>query len=323
MFFRCKHVAPRGTDAWTKCGFALHLTLTSAAKEFREHNGDHVVFALEGGNSWRKSFYPPYKRHRAEARAALNEEQVEEDAMFFKAYDDMVEFLNRKSNCTVLSTPNTEGDDVIARWVQTHPDDEHVIVSNDTDFVQLLAPNVTQYNGTAKNLLTINGIFDDKGQPVFDKKTKQLKETPDPVWELFYKCIRGDKTDNVFSAFPGARVKGTKNKVGIREAYEDRVSQGYNWNNFMLQRWVDHMDVEHRVMDDYNRNITIVDLTQQPDNIKDAMDNTIAEAYAKAPVPMVGAHLLKFCGKYELSNVAKYADRYTDFLNAKLPDLKA
>ena len=53
------------------------------------------------------------------------------------------------------------------------------------------------------------------------------------------KCIRGDTSDNVFSAYPGARKKGSKNKVGMLEAFADKESKGFNWNNFMLQRWTD------------------------------------------------------------------------------------
>jgi len=36
----------------------------------------------------------------------------------------------------------------------------------------------------------------------------------------------------------------------------------------MLQRWIDHNEVEHRVLDDYERNCILVDLTMQPDDIK-------------------------------------------------------
>ena len=33
---------------------------------------------------------------------------------------------------------------MIAMWIQQHPDDEHIIVSTDSDFYQLLAINVIQ-----------------------------------------------------------------------------------------------------------------------------------------------------------------------------------
>ena len=52
--------------------------------------------------------------------------------------------------------------------------------------------------------------------------------------------MRGDTSDNVFSKLiPGVRVKGTKNKVGLQEAFADKDKKGYSWNNMMLQRWVD------------------------------------------------------------------------------------
>ena len=62
---------------------------------------------------------------------------------------------------------------------------------------------------------------------------------------------RGDTSDNIL-VLSGAPKKGTKNKIGMLEAFEDKEKQGFNWNNFMLQRWVDHDNVEHRVLEDYN-----------------------------------------------------------------------
>ena len=174
--------------------------------------------------------------------------------LFWETYDNLTKYLSTKTNCSVIRHENAEADDVIARWIALHPQDHHTIVSSDTDFVQLIAENVDQYNGITDELITLKGIFDAKGREVIDKKTKLPKTIPDPKWLLFEKCMRGDTSDNVFSAFPGVRTKGTKNKVGLQEAFEDKDKKGYNWNNLMLQRWTDHNGVEHRVLDDYERN---------------------------------------------------------------------
>ena len=322
MFFRCKHQAAKGTDAWTKTGFAIHLTLNSAAKVFREHKGDHVVFALEGGRSWRKDIYPPYKRTRDEAKLLATDDEIEEDEMFFDAYGDLVAFLDKRSNCTVIAADQCEGDDIIAHWIQSHPNDEHIISSSDTDFYQLLAPKVTQYNGVSSELHTIEGIFNDDGGLVLDKKTQLPKPAPDPEWCLFSKCIRGDKSDNVFSSFPGAREKGTKNKVGMREAFADRVNKGYAWNNFMLQRWLDHEQKEHKVIDDYQRNVNLIDLRRQPDHVRLTMDMALVEAYEKPAAGAVGIYLMKFCVKYELQRIQDYPDNITKMLMASLPEIE-
>jgi len=273
-----------------------------------------VVFALEG-RSWRKDHYRPYKANRAVARAALTEREQEEDAMFWETYDSLTKYLSERTNCSVVRCPTAEADDIIARWIALHPQDEHIIISSDTDFVQLLAANVKQYNGITDELLTIEGIFDAKGEQVIDKKTKQAKTIPDPAWLLFEKCMRGDSSDNVFSAFPGVRTKGTKNKVGLLEAYADRDRKGFNWNNMMLQRWTDPDGVEHRVLDDYERNRTLIDLTAQPEDVKLTVDSAIREQISHKDVGQVGVRFMQFCGKYELNKCSESAEHFGRWMN--------
>jgi 5'-3' exonuclease len=315
LFFRARHGAFRASDPWEKVGFALHITLMAANKMAKRFNADHVVFALEG-RSWRKDAYKPYKANRAVSRAALTEDEQEEDKMFWETYDALTSYLSEKTNCSVIRCATAEGDDIIARWIALHPQDDHTVISSDTDFVQLLASNVTQYNGITDELITIEGIFDAKGKPVIDKKSKEPKQIPNPEWLLFEKCVRGDSSDNVFSAYPGVRTKGTKNKVGLQEAFEDRTKQGYAWNNLMLQRWTDHDGAEHRVLDDYQRNRTLIDLTAQPQEVKDTVDACIREQISHKDIGQVGVHFLKFCGKYELVKCSENAGQIGEWMNA-------
>ena len=318
-FFRARHAAHRQADTWDKLGFAIHVTLNSVSKAFRDQKADHVIFCLEG-RSWRKDFYTPYKANRAVARAALTEKEQEEDQLFWESFDNLKEFLATRTNCTVLRHENLEADDLIAGWIQSHPEDHHTIVSSDTDFYQLLADNVVQYNGISDELHTLAGILDKKGKLVIDKKTKEPKRITDPNWILFEKCMRGDATDNVFSAYPGVRTKGTKNRVGLQEAFEDRNNKGFAWNNLMLQRWTDHNGVEHKVLDDYHRNVTIVDLTAQPDAVKMNIAKTIAENSVPKDIPQIGTKFLKFCGKYDLKRISENIQGYVDFLSASYPE---
>ena len=314
-FFRARHVI--NGDADIKLGMAFHITLNSIKKAWQDFGGTHVVFCLEG-RSWRKDHYKPYKAQRAASRAAHTEREAEEEKVFWEAFDTFKEFVTEKTNCTVMQHPRLEADDLIAGWIQSHPNDDHVIISTDTDFVQLIAPNVKQYNGVSEITITHEGYFDAKGKRVIDKKTQEVKAAPDPQWLLFEKCMRGDTSDNVFSAYPGVREKGTKNKVGLREAYGDRDSKGYNWNNMMLQRWTDHEGQEHRVKEDYERNQTLIDLSAQPDEIKTIIAETIAVATgANKNVSQVGIRLMKFCNLYDLKKIADQAQAYAEPLNAR------
>jgi 5'-3' exonuclease len=301
-----------------RVGMAMHIIFNSVKKAWNDFDGNHVVFCLEG-RSWRKDFYTPYKANRKVTRDQRSPREMEDDELFFEAYDDMCTFLAEKSNCTVIRQSNAEADDLIATWIQQHPDDKHVIVSTDSDFYQLIAPNVTQYNGTTDQIITLEGFKNGKtGATVIDKKTGEPKKAIDPEFVLFEKCVRGDSSDNVFSAYPGARLKGTKNKTGITEAYNDRHTGGYNFNNFMLQRWVDHEEQEHRVRDDFERNMTLIDLTKQPDDIKAECIARVDEAKAKEPISQVGIHFMKFCAKWNLVRMSENPSLYAEFLNGQV-----
>lgn len=313
-FFRARHVASRANDLSEKIGMSLHITLASVNQVVRNHKIDHVVFMLEG-RSWRKEFYKPYKAHRKLDESVMTDKEVEENKMFWETYEVFTNFLRDKTNVSVLREPNAEADDLVARFIALHPNDTHYIISSDTDFVQLISENVHQYNGITNELITVNGFFKDNAKPVIDKKTKKPKELGDPQFILFEKCMRGDGTDNVFSAYPGVRTKGTKNRVGLIEAFADRNKQGFNWNNMMLQRWVDHDGVEHRVRDDYERNRTLIDLTCQPQDVKDRVDNVIRNDVRTNANTQVGIHLMKFCAKYELTKISEKVETYAKWLN--------
>lgn len=317
MFFRAKHVG-NGKDIDMRVGMAMHIIFNSVKKAWNDFDGNHVVFCLEG-RSWRKDFYTPYKANRKVTMDKRSPREQEDDELFFEAYDDMCTFLAEKSNCTVIRQSNAEADDLIATWIQQHPDDNHTIVSTDSDFYQLIAPNVKQYNGTTDQIVTLEGFKSGKtGATVIDKKTGEPKKAIDPEFVLFEKCVRGDSSDNVFSAYPGARLKGTKNKTGITEAFNDRHTGGYNFNNFMLQRWVDHEEQEHRVRDDFERNMTLIDLTKQPEDIKAECIARVDEAKTKEPISQVGIHFMKFCSKWNLVRMSENPSLYAEFLNGQV-----
>jgi 5'-3' exonuclease len=313
-FFRARHIASRNSTTEEKVGMALHLTLASTNQIVKRFGIDHVVFCLEG-RSWRKDFYTPYKKNRVVDTMSQTEAEVEENTMFWQTYDAFTSYLKDRTNCSVLRDSKAESDDLIARFIHLHPTDEHFIISTDSDFYQLISPTVKQFSGVTGELITLEGFFKENGKPVLDK-LKNPKLLEDPQYILFRKIMRGDATDNVFSAFPGVREKGSAKKAGLIEAYADRHKQGYAWNNMLLSRWSDHDGNEVRVKDAYNRNRTLIDLTAQPDDVKLSVDTNIREGVRTTTIPQVGLHLLKFAGKYELNKIADNAETYAKWLNS-------
>jgi len=313
-FFRARHIASRSSTVEEKIGMALHLTLASTNQIVKRFGIDHVAFCLEG-KSWRKSYYAPYKKNRVVDTLSQTEAEVEENKLFWETYDTFIQFLKEKTNVSVLRDPKAEADDLIARFIHLHPEDEHFIISTDTDYLQLITPKVKQYSGVTGELITLEGYFDDKDRPVKDKE-KNPKLLEDPQYLLFKKCMRGDATDNVFSAFPGVREKGSSKKAGLIEAYADRTKRGFDWNNMMLQRWTDHDGNEVRVRDAYERNRILIDLTAQPDDVKLSVDTNIREGVRRTTIPQVGIHFMKFCGKYDLQKISTNAETYAKWLNS-------
>ena len=315
-FFRARHVASRNSDPEEKAAFALHLTLASINQAVRLYGIDHVVVMLEG-RSFRKDLYEPYKRNRIVDSLSQTQEEVDENAMFWSTYEALTTFFKEKTNVTVLRHEQAEADDMIARFIHLHPTDTHYIISTDSDFVQLISENVNQYNGVEGHLITLKGYFKDNGKPVIDKKTKEQKQLEgSPEYLLFKKVIRGDAGDNVFTAYPRAPEKGSKNRVGIMEAFEDRHKQGFKWNNFMLQKYIDHNGQEVCVRDAYNRNKMLIDLNAQPEDMKQKFDQRIKESVRVTTTPQVGVHFMRFCGKYNLEKISQNAETYAKWLNA-------
>lgn len=331
LFHRMLHMTNPALGIDSMIGMSLHLILYSMKKEFTNWKGTHCVFYLEG-RSWRKDYYPRYKADRAIAYAAKTEKEKEDQEIMTEAFDDLVGYLDEKTNVTVLRNPTAEADDMIAMFIKSHPNDSHVLISSDSDFFQLLKyEHVRIYDPVKDILITRDGIYNDKGQKLAFEvgstaKISVGKPDPnfvcDPDWfnyALFLKCVRGDKTDHIFSAYPGAREKGTKTKVGIMEAYKDRNLKGYSWNNFMLQKWVDEEKTEQRVKECYERNCKLIDLSQIPDNIQQECLQIIAEQTGRKSVPSVdiGVGFMKFCGKWNLKKIGDNSINFMPMLKSK------
>jgi 5'-3' exonuclease len=332
LFHRCKHVT--SGDAAMKSGMALHICFNSLRQIWRKFSANHIVVALDS-YSWRRDVYPDYKAHRRVSEALKTKAEREEDELYFAAMQMLIEFLEKRTNVTILKAPMLEADDLIARWIDLHPEDKHVILSGDSDFYQLLSDNVTIYDGVKSWTITNKEVLDENDKPAVKSKTvkekvitktgkvKEQKKTiheavqaPNAEYELFKKIIRGDSTDNIMSAKPGARENGSTKKPGIKEAFEDRHGRGFDWNLFMQDEWVDHEGVKVKVLDAYRRNEVLINLRKQPENIVELLDATILEAVQKPAKSGVGIWFLKFCEEMALVNLAKNPNEYATLLQA-------
>lgn len=114
---------------------------------------DKIYFVLEGLPKERIELYPEYKANRSvgltpEKKAALED--------FRRQREYIYDILSRMP-ITVLHHYDFECDDVIANVAtQWHSDDDCVVISNDTDFIQLLSEHnsLRLYSPVKKQYLT-------------------------------------------------------------------------------------------------------------------------------------------------------------------------
>lgn len=301
---------------------------------------DHVVICTEGGRSWRQSIFPAYKARRRLMTAAKKPSERAEDEVLSKALNDLVDFLHDETRCTVLRGHGLEADDLVAGWIDRHPHARHIILSGDSDFVQLLAPNVTLRDSQNERTVDITGVVNDAGETLsfgLDSTSGRIRVgkpdptfTPPPEWwreSLFMKIVRGDTTDGIFPAYPGVRFTGSSKRVGIREAWDDREQQGWHWQNFMQHTWDKTRLADDgttirtpvRVLDEFRFNERLIDLRKQPPDIRQAMDVAMDAACSLESPARVGMSFIRWCTTHDLPFLAKEAEDHVAYLGKSLP----
>ena len=308
----------KGADKESFGAMCLHISLDTFQYLFHLFDDAHVVCAVDNG-SWRYEKYPEYKGHR---------EYNEDDAIVKELIKDFSEYLQTKTAVTLLKHKGAEADDLIARWCQLHsgPEFENIIISGDTDFKQLVNANTSLYtpNSASQRLYTTVGIFEHTHKRIPDDaltaerygKTWMVDcdangepKQFDPEYELFLKCIRGDSTDNIRSAFP--KVRETK----IRAAYEDRG--GLAWNNFINSFW--GKEEPRSVREQYEFNRSLIDLKMIPNVVLEAMDETIGLEILKAKPTMIPHHFKKYCMHHKLPRIMDRAHAFAMMLGKPYP----
>lgn len=272
---------------------AIHTTIQSINKFYQKFNPNKIVLAFDR-SSWRKDYtksdecvsQKPYKGHR------LSKMTQSEKELYYEFIDKSKDFetvMRDVTTAITLSGEKLEADDLIALFIQMHEDDdnEFIVVSSDNDLLQL---------------------FRYKNVSIYDPKTgkqKSLKEyDDDPEYFLFEKCIRGDRQDNIQSAYPGVR------KTVIKEAYTNPFAK----TNMMHHTWpMPGGEKEFKVGDLFKENKYLMDLECQPEDLKKLMIKTIMRN--SRPVKFSFFRFMQYCGVNGLDSIADNAQRYVEMLS--------
>lgn len=133
---------------------------------------DKCFFVLEGYPQFRYDIYSEYKANRIVKLASKQEEM----AKFHSSKNEIIRLLQYLP-ITIAKASHYECDDVIATLCDNLKSEDVVVVSNDTDYLQLLQ----------------RGYQNCK---IYNSMKKQFMETP-TVPYVVWKSLNGDKSDNI------------------------------------------------------------------------------------------------------------------------------
>lgn len=181
-----------------------------------KHSPDKVYFVLEGNPEFRTQLNDAYKANRSNSDRHFHEQKAQ-----------IISIVKECFPITTVRHPKLECDDTIATLVKYHHGlgDECVIVSGDSDFIQLL------------------NVFENCS--IYHPIKKEFIEKPDYDY-VTWKALRGDATDNI-AGIPGCGDKTATKLVqdpGLMTEYlnKDPIRQQIFERNVNLIRLVDFSD---------------------------------------------------------------------------------
>lgn len=183
---------------------------------------------------WRLEIYDKYKMDRQSSVKHQNKD-VDLGNLFMVIYNDTIEELRQKMKFNVIKVEEAEADDTICLLSKLMQKDgfEVNIISNDSDFKQLLNDNVNMYDIGMKKK-NIN----DEGQNL-----------------LLYKILRGDRSDN---------IRGFKiSKKNFTLSYILDLLKHPNGNNLYIRnrKLIDFnyipLRLKREVLEYYNNNVIV------------------------------------------------------------------
>lgn len=195
---------------------------------YRLFRPKQVLFAFDHLPYWRSEIFPEYKANR-------------EDHPTKRWVRAAMEDIRQSHADLSLYSERCEADDIIYAVTRYHPGLK-LIVSSDRDFLQLVGPEVRLFN-------PLDRQFRSPGKK--------------PEFELFLKCIRGDRIDNIPSACPRVTLKV------LQKAFQ----QPNHFEQLMQTKLLDG----RLVREQYELNRNLIDLTRVPSDLSTQLDMVLAK----------------------------------------------
>jgi len=219
-------------------------TVVSLAKSY--DCGDIVVLG-DGGSDYRKAIDPEYKANRKERYKDQTPEEAEEFKNFLAEFQKTMEALTEKGFLTIKYN-GVEADDIAAVICLAREEiglNNIWLVSSDKDWDLLVNENISRFSTVTRKETTM-GNWDEH----YDF---------DPEYYLTFKCLTGDKGDNV----PGVSGIGPKRASGVIQDYGDIFDIMSSLPIESKYKFMQNLN--EFGMDKLSTNIELMDLSYSPD----------------------------------------------------------
>ncbi len=173
-------------------------TIESLARSYDA--GQIIVAADMKGSSYRRELFPDYKGNRKQLTENQTPEEAEQINQFFAEYENALEAASKRH--LLLRYPGVEADDIAAYLVNRRKEygfNQIWLISSDRDWDLLIKEDVSRFSTVTRKEITLD---------------TWPYEVP-PEQYLCYKCLMGDKGDNI----PGVPKVGPKTAAKLLEEY--------------------------------------------------------------------------------------------------------
>lgn len=252
-------------------GYFKHLVLSSIFSLCNRFDPDEVIIASDSKSNWRKQFYPLYKANREEKR----KEQDDVDwPAFFGAMEELLTDMKAYFPFYVIQVKYMEADDIIGAIVKQNQSEEKIVVTSDSDYIQLL-----RY----------------KNVKIFDAMKGAFMKSDSPEKDLKAKIIAGDSGDNVPNILKKSMDEKVKTRMGEKTAialceddekfknlFKDETVLLNGEGNQIIDELTEGETVSKvpaklcdRAKAGYKRNTVLIDLAYTPKKLIDAMNEEL------------------------------------------------
>jgi len=175
---------------------------------------EKCFFVLEGHPQFRYDLYPEYKAHRIVKQADAKSQSTTD--RFFRTRDIIVPLMHNLPITTVRAA-DYEADDVIATLCDNMKNEDLTVISNDSDYIQLLQ----------------RGYANCK---IYNPIKKTFAEAPEYSY-VAWKCLAGDKSDNIPKLLtPKKAVAAASDPEILRKFLESEENRAnFNMNRQLIE----------------------------------------------------------------------------------------